>query len=141
MGIESVLEVGVAVRDLDEATRLYTDILGARVGITMAVDMYKMRFRYCRIGDVNFELMEPTAEDGVMADFIKRRGEGLHHIALKVSNLEETLALMKQKGVNLIDETPRSLWNGQAELGKFVFVHPKSFRGVMFELIQESIQE
>ena len=140
MGIERVLEVGVAVRNLDEATRLYTDILGAKVGTTMTVDMYKMRFRYCRIGDVEFELMEPTAEDGVIADFIRRRGEGLHHIALEVSNLEETLASMKQKGVNLIDETPRSLSNTQGELGKFVFVHPNSFRGVMFELIQRRTQ-
>ena len=135
MSVERVLEVGIAVKNLDEATRLFTDILGAKHEGTMEVEMYHMRFSYCQIGDVVFELMEPTSDDGVMADFIKRHGEGLHHIALKVSDIEDTLALMKQKNIKLIDENPRFLKLHQGD-GKFAFVHPKSFHGVMFELIQ-----
>jgi len=135
MGVEQVLEVGVAVKNLDEATRLFTDILGAKHEGTMEVAMYNMRFSYCQIGNVMFELMEPTSDNGVMADFIKRHGEGLHHIALKVTDLEDTLANMKQNKIRLIDENPRFLKMHQGE-GKFAFVHPKSFHGVMFELIQ-----
>jgi methylmalonyl-CoA epimerase len=135
MNVERIIEVGVAVKDLDMATKVYSDILGAKVGVTMNVDMYKMRFRYCRLGNVDFELMEPTAEKGVIADFIKRRGEGLHHIALKVTNLKESLSFMKQKGVSLIDEVPRHL-SGDDNNGSFAFIHPSSFHGVLFELIE-----
>jgi len=87
----------------------------------------------CRLNDVDFELMEPTG-DGVISKFLDSHGEGLHHIALEVSNLEETLSMMKKKGIKLIDETPRTGLDGNR---KVAFIYPKAFHGVMFELIEE----
>ena len=83
MGIEKVIEVGVAVKDLDKAVKLFTEVLGAKLGETMTFDPYGMKFAMCRIGDVDFELMSPTKPDGVIGKFIDAKGEGLHHIALK----------------------------------------------------------
>ena len=135
MSVESVLEVGVAVKNVEEATRLFTSILGARHVETTEVAMYQMRFSYCQIGDVMFELMEPTSENGTIADFIKRRGEGLHHIALKVSDINETMDLMKKNNIRLIDQQPHFV-ELEKGTGMVAFVHPKAFNGVMFELIQ-----
>jgi len=132
MGIEKVIEVGVAVKDLDEAIKLFTEVLGAKAGETMTFDAYGMKFAMCRIGDVDFELMAPTRPDGVIGKFIETKGEGLHHIALKTNNIEELWREFAEKGIKLIDKSP-NVHEGH----KFGFIHPKSFNGVMFEIIQE----
>jgi methylmalonyl-CoA epimerase len=131
--LEKITEVGIAVKDLEKATRLFVSLLGAEAGEIITVRRYHMRYRMCRLGNVDFELMEPLGGEGVIAKFLESKGEGLHHLAFKVDNLEETLSFLKKKGVKLIDETPKDL-NGT----KYVFVHPSSFLGVMFELIQYS---
>ncbi len=131
MKIEQITEVGVAVRDLGKARRLFVELLGAEAGEVVTVERYGMRFCMCRLGKVDFELMEPTDEHGVLARFIKARGEGLHHIAFAVDDLAAWLSALETKGVSLIDRTPQDLLGG-----KVAFVHPSSFAGVMFELIQ-----
>ncbi|MDA8336094.1 MAG: VOC family protein [Peptococcaceae bacterium] len=132
--IKAVIEVGVAVRDLDQATRLFVDVLGAEAGPVIDVKRYQMRYRMCRVGGMDFELMESTGEGGVIDKFLKSKSEGLHHIALKVSDLEDVLSDLKGKGINLIDQEPRFLPDHS---GRYAFMHPKSFHGVMFELIEE----
>lgn len=133
-GIEAVIEVGVAVRDLDQTTKVFVDLLGAEAGRIIHVERYKIRYRMCKVGGMDFELMESTGEGGVIDKFLKAKSEGLHHIALRVSNLEDFLLHLKENGINLIDEEPRFL---HGHSGKYAFIHPKSFYGVMFELIEE----
>lgn len=130
--VKAVIEVGVAVKDLEQATKALVDAFGAIPGEIKHVEEFKMRYRMCNIGGMDFELMESTGEGGIIDSYLKARPEGLHHIALKVSNIEKVLQTLKDQGVKLIDESPKGLGG---EHGKFAFVHPKSFNGVMFELI------
>ena len=131
MKLKRITEVGVAVKDLEKATSLFVDLLGAEAGEIITVNRYQMRYRMCRMGKVDFELMGPLDDEGVIADFIKARGEGLHHVAFAVDNLEQSLAFLHEKGVKLIDKKPQTLHGA-----KYAFVHPISFLGVMFELIE-----
>jgi methylmalonyl-CoA/ethylmalonyl-CoA epimerase len=145
MDLRRITEVGVAVRDLEAATALLVDLLGADVGPVVEVPLYDMRFRMCRIGKVDFEVMEPTAEQGVIFDFLERRGEGLHHIAFATDDLAGTMDTLAAKGVAWID--PEPLRNrmplvdyagrrfDDAEI-RFAFSHPRSILGILFEFIQ-----
>ena len=131
MKVKQITEVGVVVKDLEKATRLFVDLLGADAGEIITVKRYSMRYRMCRLGNVDFELMESIGDEGVIANFIKAKGEGLHHVALAVDDLEGQLVFLKGKGVRLIDKNAQEMHGG-----KYAFVHPSSFLGVMFELIQ-----
>jgi methylmalonyl-CoA epimerase len=84
-------------------------------------------------GGTKIELSEPIGNDSTIAKFLENRGEGIHHFAVEVSDIEDTLAQLKRKGVMLIDDTPK---NG-AEGKKIAFVHPKSTRGVLLELVMK----
>lgn len=132
MGMDKVIEIGVAVKDLDKAIKLFTEVLGAELGDVVTFEPYGMKYAMCKIGEVDFELMAPTNKDGVIGKFIENRGEGLHHIALKTDDIDKQWDDFNQKGIKLIDKTPNTYENH-----KFGFVHPKSFNGVMFEIIQE----
>jgi methylmalonyl-CoA/ethylmalonyl-CoA epimerase len=145
MDLRRITEVGVAVRDLEASAALLIDLLGAEIGPVVDVPLYDMRFRMCRIGKVDFEVMEPTAERGVIFDFLQRRGEGLHHIAFAVADLEAAMGELAAKRVTWID--PEPLRNhmplvdyagrrfDDAEI-RFAFSHPKSILGILFEFIQ-----
>ena len=135
MGVEKLQEVGIAIRDLAEALRLFTDILGVLPGNTETFDRYGMRFNLCPLGDAYLELIEPTSAEGALAESIEQRGEGLHHIAFKVSNLEETMARLREKGIEFVEEAPLYLDVSYGRV-KFTFTHPKSFHGVLVELIE-----
>jgi len=131
MSLEKITEVGVAVKDLEKATKLLVECLGAQAGEIVTVERYNMRYRMCRIGNVDFELMEPIGDQGVIADFLKARGEGLHHVAFAVDDIDGQVKSLKEKNVKLIDKEPKELFGG-----RYVFVHPSAFTGVMFELIE-----
>ena len=132
MAMDKVIEVGDAGRDLDKAIKLFTEVLGAKAGEATTFDAYGMKYCMCRIGEVDFELMAPTKPDGVIGKFIEARGEGLHHIALRTDDIDKDWEKFNEKGIKLIDKAP-NVFEGH----KFGFVHPKSFNGVMFEIIQE----
>ncbi|MBW1681998.1 MAG: VOC family protein [Deltaproteobacteria bacterium] len=131
MKLTRITEVGVAVPDLEKATRLFVERLGARPGEIVTVKRYGMRYRMCRVGNVDFELMEPLSDDSVIASFLRSRGPGLHHVAFAVDDLGAVLDILAAKGSKLIDREPRSLHGG-----RYAFVHPSSFEGVMLELIE-----
>jgi len=131
MSLKKITEVGVAVKDLEKATKLLVECLGAQAGEIVTVERYNMRYRMCRIGNVDFELMEPIGDQGVIANFLKARGEGLHHVAFAVDDIDDQVKSLKEKNVNLIDKEPKELHGG-----RYVFVHPSAFTGVMFELIE-----
>ena len=124
--------VGIAVADLAEAIAFYRDALGLDVGDVEEVPTQRVRGQFVDVGSAGLELLEPTADDSVIAKFLARRGPGLHHITLRVEDLAATLAHLKERGVRLVDEEPRP---GAA--GSIVaFVHPSSAAGVLLELKQ-----
>ncbi len=144
MDMRRITEVGVAVRDLEAATALLGDLLGGTAGPVIDVPRYDMRFRMVRVGKVDFELMEPTGPTGVIADFLAKRGEGLHHIAFAVDSIEATMAELGSKGVAFVDDKPLALhadlldYAGRRITGdiRFAFSFPKSILGILFEFIE-----
>ncbi|WP_457741600.1 methylmalonyl-CoA epimerase, partial [Thermococcus sp.] len=118
--------VGIAVKNLEEAIKVWEG-LGLKVEEIEEVPDQKVRTAIIHIGESRIELLEPTAEDSPIAKFIAKRGEGIHHIALGVTNIEEHLRELKEKGYRLIDETPRIGAGG----AKIAFVHPKAVTGVL----------
>ncbi|WP_297535362.1 methylmalonyl-CoA epimerase [Thermococcus sp.] len=127
--------VGIAVKNLEEAVKVWEG-LGLKVEEIEEVPDQKVRTAIIRIGESRIELLEPTAEDSPIAKFIAKRGEGIHHIALGVTNIEEHLKELKEKGYRLIDEEPR-LGAGGA---KIAFVHPKAVTGVLLELCEREVE-
>ncbi len=134
----------MAVRDLEEATALLVDLLGASAGEVHEVERYRMRYRMCRIGKIDFELMEPTGDSGVIAEFLDRHGPGLHHVAFAVDDVSAGMEQLVAKGVRFVDELPVELrlagedfagrrFDGDAKLA---FVHPRSLLGVLFEFVE-----
>lgn len=92
----------------------------------------KVRVAFLPLGQTKLELLESTAPDGPVAKFIEQKGEGIHHVAIRVANIEEALASLKAKGVRLIDEKPRIGAHG----AKIAFIHPKESHGVLIELCE-----
>ncbi|PKN29040.1 MAG: methylmalonyl-CoA epimerase [Deltaproteobacteria bacterium HGW-Deltaproteobacteria-21] len=133
MKIKKVDHIGVAVKNISEAARFYTDILGIKMTGTEIVADQKAKVSFLPVDDTNIELLESIEPDGPVAKFIESKGEGIHHIALHVENIEEALEFMKSKGVRLIDQKPRIGARGI----RIAFVHPKETRGVLLELCQE----
>jgi methylmalonyl-CoA/ethylmalonyl-CoA epimerase len=123
--------VGIAVKNLGEAVKVWEG-LGLKVEEIEEVPDQKVRTAIIHIGESRIELLEPTAEDSPIAKFIAKRGEGIHHIALGVTNIEEHLRELKEKGYRLIDEEPRIGAGG----AKIAFVHPKAVTGVLLELCE-----
>lgn len=113
--------IGIAVKNLDETLKFYTDVLGLEMGGTEVVEEQKVKVAFLPIGDTEVELLESTSEDGPIAKFIEKNGEGVQHIAFKVDDIEEAIAYMQEKGMRMIDEKPRYGAGG----AKIAFVHPK----------------
>ena len=123
--------VGIAVKNLEEAIKVWEG-LGLKVDEIEEVPDQKVRTAIIHVGESRIELLEPTAEDSPIAKFIAKRGEGIHHLALGVDDIEKHLEELKAKGYRLIDEKPRSGAGG----AKIAFVHPKAVTGVLLELCQ-----
>lgn len=142
--LRRITEIGVAVRDLEQATALLVDLFGGEAGDVQQVERYGMRFRMVRLGKVDFELMEPVGDSGVIADFLDARGEGLHHVAFAVGDVDETVRALGARGVQFVAERPEELaldvidFAGRpfSEELRFAFSHPKSLLGVLFEFIE-----
>lgn len=129
--IKKIDHVGIAVRSLDEAIKVWEG-LGLKVEEIEEVPDQKVRTAIIHVGESRIELLEPTAEDSPIAKFIAKRGEGIHHIALGVDDIEGHLEKLKESGYRLIDEKPRIGAGG----AKIAFVHPKAVTGVLLELCQ-----
>lgn len=124
--------IGIAVANLDETLKLYTDVLGMKLQGTETVAEQKVRVAFLPVGDTEVELLESTEPDGPIAKFIESKGQGIQHLAFRVDNIEAALAELKAKGVRLIDEVPRYGAGG----AKIAFLHPKATNGVLVELCQ-----
>ncbi len=131
--IKKIDHVGIAVKNLDEAIKLW-ESLGLKVAEIEEVPGQKVRVAVFKVGESRIELLEGTSEDSPISKFIAKRGEGIHHIALGVENIEEHLEKLKEQGFRLIDEKPRIGAGG----AKIAFVHPKSVNGVLLELCERT---
>jgi len=125
--------LGIAVKSLEEASRLYGDAFGLPCGGTEEVPDQKVRVAFFQVGEARIELLEPTASDSPIAKFLERKGPGLHHVAYRVADLVAALEALKSSGVRLIDETPRTGAHGM----QIAFAHPKSTGGVLTEFCQQ----
>jgi methylmalonyl-CoA epimerase len=126
--------VGVAVKNLEEAISVYRDTLGFKLLGVHVLKERKVKVALLSTGgETQIELLEPLGNDSPVAKFLEGRGEGIHHIAVKVDNIEKALEDFKRKGVRLVDEVPRIGVEGK----KIAFVHPKSTKGVLLELVME----
>jgi methylmalonyl-CoA/ethylmalonyl-CoA epimerase len=132
MEITRVDHIGVAVKSIDETLKLFEGVLGLKATERETVADQKVTVAFLPIGESEIELLESTEPDGPIAKYIEKSGEGMQHVALRVTNIEEALKELKEKGVRLIDETPRKGAGG----AKIAFVHPKVTHGVMLELCQ-----
>jgi methylmalonyl-CoA epimerase len=124
--------LGIAVRSIEDALRFYRDQLGLNVSLRDTVEIEKVHAAMLPIGESRIELLEASEPDSVIAKFIEKRGEGLHHVALTVPDLTAAVERLKAAGARLLNE-PRAGAGGH----QYVFVHPASAGGVLLELIQE----
>jgi methylmalonyl-CoA/ethylmalonyl-CoA epimerase len=125
--------LGIATKSIEESLKFWQDSLGLKNIHTEVVEDQKVRVAMLPIGESRVELIEPTSDDSPIAKFLEKRGGGIHHIAVEVDNIEESLAKLKENGAKLIDETPRI----GAEGCLIAFVHPQSTNGVLLELTQK----
>lgn len=124
--------LGIATKGIDDALQFWQDALGLENVHTEIVEDQKVRVAMLPIGESRIELLEPTCEDSPISKFLEKRGGGIHHIAVEVEDIFAALAKLKEKGMRLIDETPRI----GAEGCLVAFVHPSSANGVLLELVQ-----
>jgi methylmalonyl-CoA/ethylmalonyl-CoA epimerase len=127
--------LGIATNSLDEALKFWRDALGLEVKHIETVEDQKVRVAMLPVGEPRIELLEPTSEDSPIAKFLQKRGGGLHHIAVRVDDIRDTLLRLKSEGTRLIDEEPRVGAGGCL----IAFVHPSSTNGVLLELVQEVV--
>lgn len=124
--------IGIAVKNLENAIPFYRDQLGMNFEGTEEVSEQKVRVAFLQVGESRIELLEPTSPDSPVAKYLEKNGEGIHHLAYQVDDIEETLAQLKQSGVRLIDEQPRR----GAHNSLIAFLHPKASGGVLTEICQ-----
>ena len=129
---KAINHIGIAVKSIEEQRRFYEDILGAEFEAIEEVPSQKVKVGFFKVGDVRLELLEPTDPTSSVASFLEKRGEGLHHVAYTVDDIEQRLAELKTGGVRLIDEAPRP----GAHHTRIAFVHPKSSGSVLTELCE-----
>jgi len=124
--------LGIAVRSLEQSKQFY-EKLGIRVLPEETVEQEKVRLAMVPLGESRIELLEPTSEDSPIAKFLAKRGEGLHHVCLRVSDLPGTVERLKKSGVRLVTDKIQVGAGGHL----YVFVHPSSAGGVLLELCEE----
>lgn len=133
---KKINHIGIAVRSIENQLSLYRDIMGMEFEGTEVVAEQKVKVAFFAIGESRIELLEPTAADSPVAKFLEKNGEGVHHIAYEVEDLEAALVGLKQQNIRLIDETPRC----GAHATRIAFLHPKSTGGVLTELCEKTKQ-
>ncbi|UTG92594.1 methylmalonyl-CoA epimerase [Geobacter sulfurreducens] len=130
--LSKINHIGIAVTSLDAAVPFYRDNLGMAFTGTEEVAEQKVRVAFFQIGETKIELLEPMAEDSPIAKFLGKNGNGIHHIAYEVDDIEAAIAKLVADGARMIDSSPRNGAHG----ARIAFVHPKSSGGVLTELCQ-----
>lgn len=124
--------IGIAVKSLSDAIKVYEQAAGLKVSGYDEVDADGVRVAMLDVGESRIELIEPAHPDSPIEKFLSKRGEGIHHIALRVDNIEKALERFKASGARLIDQAPRR----GAHNTRVAFIHPSSTHGVLLELVE-----
>lgn len=132
--MQKVDHIGIAVNSIDVSIDHYIHTLGLTLIAVEEVPSQNVRVAFIDAGNIKLELLEPLGEDGAIAKFIEKRGEGIHHIAFGVTDIRSRMVELREKGVQLLQEEPK-LGAGGAEVA---FLHPKSSFGVLYELCDKS---
>src|SRR5450756_2150789 len=132
MNLKNIDHIGIAVTNMQESLSFWETSLGIEPHGIQEVPEQKLRTEFLPVGDTEIELLESTSADSSVAKFIEKHGEGLHHIAIRVDNIEVALAELKAKGICLLDETPRNGAGG----ARIAFDHPRATHGVLLELCE-----
>ena len=125
--------VSIAVKSIDDALPFFRDTLGFDVKTISYNKLEKLKIAFLSNGGSDVELMEPTEEESVVGRFIKKRGEGIHHICIAVKDIEKAMKELSVNGVRLVEEKPRVSTSGL----KVAFIHPKSAHGILIELYEK----
>jgi len=128
--IKRIDHIAVAVHDINETAKFYTEMLRLDLSGVEVVTEQKTKVGFLKIGESNIELVEPASEDSPLAKFLETRGPGIHHICLEVDDIEKEVEELKKRGTRMIDEKPRL----GAHNTRVAFIHPKSAGGVLIEL-------
>ncbi len=132
MNTEHIEHIGIAVKSLEDSIPFYEKLLGQNCYAVEEVVEQKVKTAFFKVGETKIELLEPTGPDSAIARFIEKRGEGMHHIAFSVKDLEGKLKTAEESGIRLIDKKPRK----GAEGLDIAFLHPASTFGVLMELCE-----
>ena len=125
--------IGIAVNNLDDALSTYVEVLGLECEGKELVEDQQLKTALLIVGDTHLELLEPTSHDSNVGRFLEKRGEGIHHLAFYVDDIDKAMDDYKSKGMKFIDEKPR-----QGAYGKTIaFMHPKATNGVLIELVEK----
>lgn len=133
MSFTNIEHIGIAVKSIAQSTGLFSDLMGLEPYKEEMVEEEGVKTSFYKLGDTKIELLESASDDSAIAKFIEKRGEGIHHIAFEVENLEEEMKRLKEKGFILLNETPKR----GADNKLICFLHPKSTNGVLVELCQD----
>jgi methylmalonyl-CoA/ethylmalonyl-CoA epimerase len=130
MNITHIEHIGIAVNSLEEAVPYYEETLGMKCYAIEEVAEQKVKTAFFKVGDTKIELLESTDPEGPIGKFLEKKGQGVHHLAFAVNDVNESLSELDEKGVRLIDKTSRK----GAEGLNIGFLHPKSTMGVLTEI-------
>lgn len=130
---KKIEHIGIAVHNLQESIRNYQKILGIKCTSQEEVKDQQVKVGMIPLQYITIELLMPTHEDSPLTKFLKKRGEGIHHLALRVENLDKELKRLQNENVRLIDKVPRVGAHGT----KIAFIHPQSMGGVLVELVEK----
>ena len=137
MGVNKIEHIGIAVKSLADASVLYEELLGVGAYKTELVETEHVITRFFRTGESKIELLEASSDDSPIAKFIAKRGEGIHHIAFHVDDIEKEMERLKSAGFTLINEQPKH----GADNKLVCFVHPKDTNGTLIELCQDILNK
>ena len=130
--LKKIDHIAIAVSSIDDALKVFGEVFGLKAEHIEEIPDQKVKAATVRIGDTNIEFIEPTDPESGVAKFMEKKGEGIHHIAVEVADIDAELKALEDRGVALIDRQARK---GLA--GKIGFLHPKSTKGVLIELAQK----
>jgi methylmalonyl-CoA/ethylmalonyl-CoA epimerase len=131
--MNKIEHIGIAVKNIEEANKVYASLLGAAHYKTEKVESEGVATSFFKCGDSKIELLDATSDDSTMANLIEKKGEGIHHIAFAVSDIREEVKRLVKEGFRVLNKEPKKGADGKL----VVFLHPKSSHGVLVELCQD----
>ena len=131
--IVGVHHIGIAVTSIEEARKIYSDAFGLEVGETETEERAGIKIAWISVGNTKFELVEPADPEGELAKQIEKRGEGVHHLALEVTDIQDAMETLEAKGVPLVSEKPKAGYGST----KVAWLHPRGTRKTLIELVEQ----